>query len=391
MAMAAGNAGGCAAVGTTLTSSNQTTPIAESGSFPQIHFDPHNANRFLFVYQDWATASLIKCAVGTVTSSGFTFGSFYSFQTERNEKPSVAWNPNVANQFLIAYVSWESAAYANYGDVRIGTITSSTVISFSSSVTFHAAGTGSPKVVFDPNSSGDLIVAFTDATNSGQATVRCATLSGGTLTFASNSYALSTYGISSDSVHGIAYDSKTAGKFALVLYKTSDYYGYIVVGTISSQVVTFGAPYAYDSTGTNYYAGISADPFTADKFVIASGHWSGTSAKVLIATVSGYVPTFGTTVSFYSGKGESTDVQYSHTNENKIVIVWQNDTNGHIKTRAGTIAGSVVTLGTTITPYAGSAVQGMVNWDYVECGKYIVAHRIQGGSYYPQIHQGEIT
>jgi len=395
MAMAAGNAGGCAAVGTTLTTSNQTTAFSEDASHVNIQFDPHNENRFLLSYTASSSNPIVvTCAVGTVSSSGFTFGSSYTLQSARCEKPSIAWNPSVEDEFVVAYVTREGSVW-DYGDARVGTITSNTVISYSSSVHFNAGYTGQPKVAFDPNSSGDLLIAYADIDNSSRTTVVCGTLSSGTLAFASTSYTLASgYGLSSDSPHSLAYDSQTAGKFAVIQYADSTYYGSITVGTISSQVITLGSPYTYRSEAA-YYAGISADPFNADKFVIASGHWTSSSrGKALIVTVSGTTPTSGSLVTFGSTTVKATysTVQYSHTNEDKVLISWKDGSTNYLKTVAGTISGSTITLGTTTTPYSAAIAFPTVGWDYVECGQYVVAHRAQDSAgYYPIVHKGVIS
>jgi hypothetical protein len=393
MAMAAGNAGGCAAVGTTLTTSNEMTPVSGGSSYGQIHFDPHNEDRFLYVYQTFDATTGTECAIGTVSSSGITFGSFYTVQSAQASKPSIAWNPNVENEFVVVYVSWESGSYTDTGDAKVGTITSNTVISFSSLVRFYAGGAGAPKVAFDPNSSGDLLVAYSDKDNSSRTTFVCATLSSGTLTFASTHYALpSGYEISTSS-RPLAYDSQTAGKFAVVQYGSyPNYDADIVIGTISSQVITFGTRYEYRSDKA-FYVGLSADPFNADKFVLASGHWqTGGVGKVGIITVSGTTPTMGSLVTYASTKGEYTDAQYSYTNEDKILITWKDNSTGYLKTVAGTVVGSTITLGTTVTPYSAAVAFPAVSWDRVACGSYVLSWRLQDGStYYPKVLKGTIS
>ena len=97
--------------------------------------------------------------------------------------------------------------------------------------------------------------------------------------------------------------------------------GYVVMGSISGNTVTYGTPVEFNS-GNTQHVGITYD--TTNNKVIVAFQDSGDSqkGKVIVGTVTGTAVTFGTEKQFENGNTQLTSVVYDDSND-KIVITYQ--------------------------------------------------------------------
>ena len=225
--------------GNTVTyGSHVTFNAAHTGSDGSVIYDS-NSKKIVIAFEDQADSEKGKAIVGTVSGTSISFGSEVEFESGRVE---VAVNlktfDSTNNKIVIPYKDRDDS---NKGKCVVGTVSGNS-ISFGSPVVFSSNEIYSPQgAVYDPDS-GNIVIAYRDnVLDSG------------------------------------------SGR------------GYIKVGTVSGDTMTFGDPVAYGANRT-LYAGIDYDP-DAQKFLVA--HTDSTSSpykgRYSVFTVSGQTPTMLTT------------------------------------------------------------------------------------------------
>lgn len=205
-----------------------------------------------------------------------------------------------------------------------------------SASTFNAANTEYVRTVYDPVNSR-FITAYRDNGNSGFGTVVVASVSGTTLTYGSEIVFNAADTIYIDMI----YDS-VSGK---VIISYSDVgnssRGTSIVGTVSGLSITFGSEIVFSSVDTQY---ISMTYHTQEqKLVIAYRNNSTTFGEIIAGTISGSSITFGTALVFFASAVTWVNVIY--TSALQYVIVAFSDVTGVTgKSRASTLSGTTFTF-----------------------------------------------
>lgn len=196
-------------------------------------------------------------------------------------------------------------------------------------------------IAIDPNQASKMIVVFQDNASSSYGTAVVGTISGTTITFGSE-YVFES--AASQRIQ-VAFDSQTAGKFAIAYRDdgNSDQ-GTVIIGTISGTAITFGSSVVFSASAVTWI-GIGADEFTADRYIIG---WreSSTDSRAVVCTVSGTVPSFGTSVQFWAGDMGAVSIRMDKKTENKFVVLgngWDSTNSG--RAWVGTISGTTITFG----------------------------------------------
>jgi len=225
--------------GNTVTyGSHVTFNAAQTGSDGSVIYDS-NSKKIVIAFEDDGDSEKGKAIVGTVSGTSISLGSEVEFESGRT---GVAANlktfDSTNNKIVIPYKDRDDS---NKGKCVVGTV-SGTSISFGSPVVFSTNEIYMAQgAVYDPDS-GNIVIAYRDNVL--------------------------------DSASGR---------------------GYIKVGTVSGDTMTFGDPVAYGANQT-IYAGIGYDP-DAQKFLVA--HTDSTSSpykgRYSVFTVSGQTPTMLTT------------------------------------------------------------------------------------------------
>ena len=201
-------------VGESSTSVAESIPAGSEAVFNStgnsdwnsVAFDPNNAGRFVVAYRD-DTLTYGTAIVGTVSGTSISFGAEYIFRSGRADYNSIAFDPNTAGKFVIAYRDVDPVAY---GKAVVGTV-SGTTISFGSAYIFNAQDTEFTSISFDPSTSGKFVVAYQDAGNSSYGTATVGTVSGTTLSFGAE---VVFNAARSDAV-SCSFDPNNAGKFVV--------------------------------------------------------------------------------------------------------------------------------------------------------------------------------
>jgi hypothetical protein len=124
--------------------------------------------------------------------------------------------------------------------------------------------------------------------------------------------------------------------------------GYVVMGSISENTVTYGTPAEFNS-GNTQHIGVTYD--TTNNKVIVAFQDSGDSnkGKAIVGTVTGTAVTFGSEQQFESGNTQLTSVVFDDSND-KIVITYQDSGNSSYgKSIVGTVSGTSISFGSEVT------------------------------------------
>ena len=298
---------------------------------------------------DGKVATVSEAVTATEVDTPITAGSEVTFESYNTWDTAVAYNPNLADQVVVAY---RDRSNSSYGTVRLGTITGTTP-AFESEVVFNTAQTEWTQIAFDPNTTGKFVVVYEDAGDSNKLKGVVGTIASTTVTFGSEYTLDSTGAISWTSCE---FDPNTAGKF-LVAYEDegSSSYGRVLVSTINytTGVITPGSPYTFKSAYTNYID-VAFDPNTAGKFVV--GYAASSNGYTIVGTITtGTTVTFGSEVSFYSTAAPwDVGVDFDPDTAGRFMVIYR--ASGINPTvHIGTVTGTVPSYGSANNVWVGTA------------------------------------
>jgi hypothetical protein len=172
-----------------------------------LSFDPNTVGKFVISYRDWGNSGYGTVIVGALSGTSTSYGTEVVYNATNTFYPSVAFDPNTAGKFVVSY---QDRGNSNYGTAIVGTL-SGTSASFGTEVVFNAYGTYEPKIAFDPNTASKFVIAYGNEGDGNKGTAIVGTVSGTSVTFgtatiflAGNTYAPS-----------VSFDPNTAGKFVI--------------------------------------------------------------------------------------------------------------------------------------------------------------------------------
>jgi len=332
-----------------------------------LDFDPNTSGSFVVTgiilnYQ-------ICAVVGNITNSNLiTVGSPQSWAgSNAFREQYLVFNPNVAGQFVTAYIS------DPYGDrhglVILGTV-SGTSITFGTPLQFHA-GTGtqgetySPRISFDPNTSGSFVVAYSDTdSNTTKASAVVGAISGTTITFgAAVDFEASLPYKDSCTPHAIEFDPNTAGSLVLS-YNYLDYdtnntpttvESKIIAGSVSGTSITFGTPLVFTPDPDGHYSRFAFHPSTAGKFILLYTSLANPDVgKVREGTVSGNGITLTTATDILPSHNGFTNFSMATNQAGQYVAVYKDTQNSSAGTVVvGNFIGSAGLTNLTETNFLG--------------------------------------
>tara|TARA_R110001632_G_scaffold30818_1_gene80830 strand:+ start:1471 stop:2166 length:696 start_codon:yes stop_codon:yes gene_type:complete len=150
---------------------NASTPYADSD------FDPNDANTVIIAYQDAGNSNYGTCVVGTVSGETISFGSKTVFLSANATYTTLEFNPNTTNQFLVTF---SDNGNGTYFTAMIGT-RSGASLSFSSKFVINSGVTYYGEFAFDPSTTNQFLTVYRDAGNSDYGTARVGLISGSSI------------------------------------------------------------------------------------------------------------------------------------------------------------------------------------------------------------------
>ena len=377
---------GTAVVGTVSgTSISFGTPVvfeSATTTYTTTVYDSTN-QKIVIGYVDSGNSNYGTAIVGTVSGTSISFGSPVVFNSADTNSSYISGIFDSTNGKIV--IAYTNAGNSNYGTAIVGTV-SGTSISFGTAVVFESAATYNSSIVYD-SSNQKIVIAYRDWDNSQYGTSIVGTVSGTSISFGSPVL----FNSASSQHVTAAYDS-TNNK-VVIAYRDGayPYYGKAVVGTVSGTSISFGTPVVFEAA-TVQYIRIVHDP-TANKMVIAYNDTdNGQYGTAVVGTVSGNSISFGAPIVY------NTDLSYWNTpifdsTTNNVVIVYNSGSGsvGKASVFSQTGYGAVPSAGTPVvynsngnTPY-NSAVYDSTN------NKVVIAYRDNGNSNYGTAVVGTVS
>mgnify|MGYP006104142227 CR=1 FL=1 len=349
-----------------IPSSSPTVFNTNYSDYTSVSFDPNDSSKFVVAYETQSNGDG-AAAIGVITGSSISFGSAYTFSTGNISYVSVAFDPNNANKFVVAYMDQQNSGY---GIVRAGSV-SGTSISYSSlslfSPHFVTAGIS---LAFDPNASGKFVIAFSDMDASYYGKARVVTLSGNSFSYGSEV----TYNSANTGPPSVSFDPNDSGRFVIVA-ESGGSSGRARVGLVTGTSISFGGLSTFNS-GSSQFPSVSFDPNNVGKCIIAyrDGGSSG-YGKVVVGTTSSNSISFGSEYTFNSSATEHISVLFDSYGSGKFVVIYRDDGNSRYGTaRSGTRSGNAVSFGSELVFNSGDSERMSVSFNPVNKGRFVATY-----------------
>jgi len=331
----------------------------------EVTYDTAN-NRVVNIYEDNTGTGYITAVVGTVSGTTTTWGTAVVVKSATTSGVSIAYDANA--QKVVAYYNSSNVNYASVGTV------SGTSISFGTEVTVVAANASRCAIAYDANA--QKVVVTVDESSVLKALV--GTISGTDISFGSAATFYS--GAAGDKWPQIAYDAN-AQKVAIQYTKSSDSYGYAIVGTISGTSISFGAEAAYYSA-TSKNNDICYDSSAQKLFL--SYMDSSVICTGIVGTISGTSISFGsaTAVNAIAQSGDIGKCVYDPDNST-IIMAFPVGSTGLVA--AGTISGTAVSFGSSYQFNAFGTSEIGLTYDTTADKAVVVYGYYDGGGISPAV------
>ena len=347
--------------GSSLTGTNRTVSLVASGTLSN--------GQTVIVTSDGKAKAIVGGALTETT------GAETVFEPQEAMTTSVAYD-STNNKVVVAYVDVNNNQ-DYYGTAVVGTV-SGIGITFGPLVQYDASATTNfPGIVYDSNSNKVVIAYQRDRTGNQYGNAIVGTVSGDTISFGTRvQFETSETEIKSET--GITFDA-TNNKVVMVWKDVGNSnYGTAIVGTVSGTSISFGTKVVFNSANTPY-ASCVYDPGSEKVIVCYRDYGGGPAGRAKVGTVSGTSISFGSAATFQSNDVTSIAPVIDTTN-NKLVVAFRDLSNSdNVRANVGTISGTSITFGTTVTAHSTGIQYTTAAYDSNR-GKVVISYQDQGNS-----------
>ena len=269
--------------GTVISFGSEYTFNTSYSSYITVAFDPNASNKFVIAWQDGSGGNG-SAIVGTISGTVISFGSEYIFHLESTNSTdardiSLAFDPNTTGKFVVTYREYLNTSTSS-GTAVVGTI-SGTALSFGSQYKFvNNSGNGhinDTSVAFDPNAAGKFVIAYSEDDPGGDGKAIVGTISGTAISYGSI-YTFNTTN-SNETLYNteIVFDPNWTNTFVISYKKQA--YARLARGTLLGTVISFED---FTTSIQATYNAIAFDPNTRTRFIISYKDNSTTHGKAVI-------------------------------------------------------------------------------------------------------------
>mgnify|MGYP003109913630 CR=1 FL=1 len=355
-----------------IPTGSETQFATGEGANTVIAFDPTTTGRFLIAFSDFSNNAYGSVILGTMSGTTLTFSTKVVFYSAYGAAMSVAFDPNRSGQFVVGYTGPSGRCYSILGEVSGSSITFGTGV-----IANSTGGTTIVKVEFNPNVQDQFLIAYRDTSNT---EARVGTVSGTSISYGTAADIVS---LSSNSL-GISFDPFTANRFLVVVCDTSNSKKpYIRLGNISGTSITFATSYEVYSNYSDYIS-VAFDANTENSFITTfenmTGSLYGYSKAGTVA--SDNTITLGTLTAYHSGSTSGTIMAGNPSMVGSFVVIYKDATNAGKGTyRVGTVSGTNVSYGSAIVHGSGwNYNEASIEFDPNQGGKFVHSYVSAGNN-----------
>jgi hypothetical protein len=295
------------------------TPVVFESAFVDVisaTFDT-STSKVVIAYGDNGNSGFGTAIVGTVSGTTISFGSATVFAGFVTDKNSITFD-SANNKVVIAYRRISNG----YGTAVVGAV-SGTSITFGSTVVFESASSQDVASTFD-STNNKVVISYTDLGNTNKGTAVVGTVSGTSISFGSPAifenaivnYTSVTFDSNSNKVVVAYSDAGNSG------------FGTAAVGTVSGTSISFGTPVVFES-GNTYRPSATFDSSTNRVVVSYADAGSSSRGTLTVGTVSGTSISFITPIVFETGGTTAkSDSAVFDSSANRVVIPYSDGNGG---------------------------------------------------------------
>ena len=303
--------------GTTMTYGAEVVFYADVPKKIKVHFDPSSVGKFVISYKEDGNQGVV--IAGEITGTVPSFGTGVTFNAATVSEWGLSFDPSTAGRFV---VSFNDSSNSNYGTCIIGSVASN-VISLSSKIIFNSGYTVWNPIAFDPNTAGRFVICYRDlgdGTNNGKAVIGTVT-SSSAITFGTK-VTFNSAG-RTDQI-GVAFNPTTSGQFAVIYQddNNSDASTVIIGQVAGVSTLSFGTAAVLDTTPSGFHH-VAFDPFNADKIIVHYLYSSAYTIKVNIGTIAGTSVSFGTAVTVNTVNAYNTSMSIDPNTAGDILVCYR--------------------------------------------------------------------
>tara|TARA_R110000764_G_scaffold133078_3_gene221018 strand:- start:9803 stop:12121 length:2319 start_codon:yes stop_codon:yes gene_type:complete len=303
--------------GTTMTYGAEVVFYADVPKKIKVHFDPSSVGKFVISYKEDGNQGVV--IAGEITGTVPSFGTGVTFNAATVSEWGLSFDPSTAGRFV---VSFDDSSNSNYGTCIIGSVASN-VISLSSKIIFNSGYTIWNPIAFDPNTAGRFVICYRDlgdGTNNGKAVIGTVT-SSSAITFGTK-VTFNSAG-RTDQID-VAFNPTTSGQFAVIYQddNNSDASTVIIGQVAGVSTLSFGTAAVLDTTPSGFHH-VAFDPFNADKIILHYLYSSSYTIKVNIGTIAGTSVSFGTAVTVNTVNAYNTSMSIDPNTAGDILVCYR--------------------------------------------------------------------
>ena len=303
--------------GTTMTYGAEVVFYADVPKKIKVHFDPSSVGKFVISYKEDGNQGVV--IAGEITGTTPSFGTGVTFNAATVSEWGLSFDPSTAGRFV---VSFDDSSNSNYGTCIIGSVASN-VISLSSKIIFNSGYTIWNPIAFDPNTAGRFVICYRDlgdGTNNGKAVIGTVT-SSSAITFGTK-VTFNSAG-RTDQID-VAFNPTTSGQFAVIYQddNNSDASTVIIGQVAGVSTLSFGTAAVLDTTPSGFHH-VAFDPFNADKIILHYLYSSSYTIKVNIGTIAGTSVSFGTAVTVNTVNAYNTSMSIDPNTAGDILVCYR--------------------------------------------------------------------
>jgi len=344
-----------------------------------IAFDPNNANKFVVSCYFDASGGISRGRIvaGTVSGSSISFGSVVEFRNNVISTTIVSFDPNTSGKFILVYKDYSNN---NYGTCRVCTLSGNT-ISLGAAIVFYSAAItlSTRSAAYNPNVANQFVVAYKATGGNGSGRAKIGVVSGTSISFSGENIFNGLVGNTTN----ISWDPNTTNRFLVVFQDGSNSNkGTARVGTIGNNDIPYGSKFLFNGTVTDDIV-VTADPNTANKYIITYRNQGNSNyGTSIIASLSGTNISYGSAVVYNSAQVVSQIHAADPSNSGKFVVVYKDVGNSSLlAARVGTVSGTSVSFETEIVWNGGQGGDNLdIAFDPNTSGKFAISYRDFGST-----------
>ena len=320
---------------------------------PQVAYDSTN-QKVVVVYSDDANSGKGTAVVGTVSGTSISFGSEVIFNNANTPYVAVAFN-STNGKVVVAY---RDEPNNRDGTAKVGTV-SGTSISFGSATVFKSGQANYISMASGKSTDVNKVaISYQDGTGGDNGECVIGTISGTSISFGTPV----TFESNTIYQNRTIYDTQNGRVF--IFYRdggANKVKG--IVGQISGTSISFGSASIAASTGQVITTTFCGNDGSGNGLVFAAWNdnvGSGPPQAAIGTIVGGSTNsiTWGSVTTFADANAYRFAAEYS-TTDSKVILAYADFATGDNKALAalGTISGTSVSIGSTVTIKAGNTAQ----------------------------------